>query len=250
MRRAGLFAAIVFSVLPTGPSQAQMTVDYPLPSPPEREAVLAGITADPSNDPKLLHYLLDFDLCTHVETDGSKKIETAGADGETYSPVFTSKERVRQVYGEDAMPLCATGRMMLDRMHGKRVVFDPTGPHSVTWPSDVVRSILKAEYDADPGVLSVIVPPNLPEGLADRLTKLFGVTVHVEGAWIAHIAASRHAPSRWRLEIHARADIDKAALEAKILHEIEGIDMRGLALEVVILPPSSRVGIGVELFSL
>ena len=105
MRRGPLFAAAAAAAfLAAGQSQAQVTVLWPMAPPADREQVLATVTEDPAAQPQVLRYLLDFDLCTLSASDGSHFI----AIDDSYV-VFTSMQRLRQVYGADAMPNCSTG---------------------------------------------------------------------------------------------------------------------------------------------
>ena len=241
--------AIACAVMMAGGSHAQITVDLPLPPPPDREAVLAGINADPSSDPKMLHYLLDYDLCTRVASDGSQMIATTGADGEAFSPVFTTKERVRAVYGGDAMPLCTAGRAMLGYMRGKRVVFDPTGSHSVTWPSEEVRRILKAGAIPEPVAYDFETPDTLPADLVARLTRLFRGTPEINGAWLAVATRSGSDPPVWRLEIHADQDVDRVALDAKLRQFMNALETPALTMQVIVFPDLGLGGLGRKIYT-
>ena len=250
MKAGRLSAAIVIAaVMATGQAQAQITVDLPLPPPADRMQVLAGLGDDPSGDEKLLHYLLDFDLCTLTRPDGSQLVPVTGADGAEFSPVFATMERLREVYGSDAMPDCATGRVILGFMRGKRVVFDPTGPHSVTWSPDEVRRILKAGKVPEEVALDFDTPDTVPSELVRRLTRLFQDVHGIESAWLAVARPSGRDPPVWRLEIHADQDVDRAALDAKLRQFLDAWDTPGLTMQVFVFPDLGLRGLGRQIYA-
>ena len=250
MRAVSLLAAIaIAAVLVPRQSQAQVTVDLPLPPPADRMQVLGGLGDDPSGDEKLLHYLLDFDLCTLTKPDGSQLVTVTGTDGAEFSPVFATMGRVREVYGSDAMPECATGRVMLGFMRGKRVVFDPTGPHSVAWSPEEVRRILKAGKVPEEVALDFDTPDTLPSELVRRLTRLFQDIDEIESAWLTVARPPGREQPVWRLEVHADQDVDRAALDAKLRRFLDAWETPDLTMQVFVFPDLGLPGQGRQIYA-
>lgn len=179
-------------------------------------------------------------------------IAARGADGQQATALFTARERVTEVLGEDVHAASLPGRVMLDMIKANPAVINPGLGYGVRFDSAALNRLtgqpLPSEQERTPYALSKPreVREDLMQGLKRALTPERGVLA----AWLAEARWSDFPDPGLLLELR----LSTAAPPVPVLLQtaLDGVDLGALRLDVrarVVDGSDIGTGAGLEIVS-
>lgn len=159
-------------------------------------------------------------------------IAARGPDGQGATALFTARERVTEVLGDQVHVASLPGRQMIEMVKANPAVINPGLGYGVRFDSAALNRLvgtpLPANRDREPFALSDpnAVPPELLAGLTTALTPEKGVL----GAWLAEARWADIAEPGLLLDLR----LSSAAPPVPLLMQqaLDGVDLGSLRLDV------------------
>jgi len=172
-------------------------------------------------------------------------------DGREAAAVFTSPQRVAEAFGEVGY-IGIEGRILFEIIRATPAVLNPGQTYGIMWEPEALAAMLGLPVERVVKKDTQIMlgsPAEPPTELVGRLKAAFGAIPHVDAAWLALAAWPETGDQAWYLDVRtSRADIDpiRRALPAAI----DGADMKGKPLDMVINPVGQSEGVGIPIVEL
>ena len=182
----------------------------------ELEKLLMVAATDPSARPAFYRAVLEEELFIiregeppakrqrFVAQEGMKiEIRAMELQGQVYTPIFSSEERISVVVKEKVAFLGMKGRYLLEIVRGKKLILNPGSEFGKVFNEQEVESMLNGSIfqttrPMDVGGKQIMLgqPKEYPKHLTEPLGKLFAKLAEVKGAYLAHafIAGSDQKP--------------------------------------------------------
>jgi hypothetical protein len=139
------------------------------------------------------------------------------------------------------------GRALIDMIRERPAILNPGHDYCVVWePDNLARMLgLLSERIVERGTKVMLgSPANPPEEFITRLTQAFGAIPEVESAWLALAAWPSEQTQSWYLDVRTDA-IDHEAIRRALPPIVEGADLQGKPVDMIINPAGGAKGTGI-----
>ncbi|HEY8696396.1 MAG TPA: enhanced serine sensitivity protein SseB C-terminal domain-containing protein [Rhizomicrobium sp.] len=236
------------------------TTDQLRPSWPENdlERLLVARAMDRARSPDFIRGLLKSEICALAQkplpdaTDASRAdrkialLAVKAPDGLPAAPVFTSRHRGTDVFGEDQPIVCGKADVLLNALRGERIVIDPGQPFGVIYTAEELDHILGVQMEITNSDI-VLQPPNdAPAAMVRKLTDVLKAEPGVTSAWLS--LAYYPAKKEWSWFLNVGTTLDADTVHLTLRDVARGIDMLGRPLDIAINAPIEMPEKGLMLF--
>lgn len=167
-------------------------------------------------------------------------------DGRPAAAVFTSKQRVAEAFGEVGC-LGLRGRDLFEIIRATPAVLNPGQAYGIVWEPDSIATMLGLPVEhvvlKDTQIM-LGFPAEPPVELIDRLKTAFAAVPQVEAAWLALAAWPEAQTQSWYLDVRT-SSADHDPIRRVLPTAVEGADMHGRPLDMVINPAGEKDGLGI-----
>lgn len=167
-------------------------------------------------------------------------------DGRSAAAVFTSPQRIAEAFG-DVGYIGIQGRVLFEIIRTSPAVLNPGQAMGVVWEPDALSAMLglpsERVIQKDTEVL-LGAPAQVPTDLVQRLKVALSNVPAIEAAWLALAAWPPEFKQSWYLQVHTSA-ADHEAIRRALPGALEGADMMGKHLDMVINSADPKDGVGI-----
>lgn len=225
------------------------------------EAALVAAAHDPDTRADFQRLLLASDL--YVATPGApaqsgertlklgealQVLNVAGQDGARIPALFTHECRLAAVFGEGASYVLLPAATVLEMIAEDGAILNPGQAYGVLWSRDEILAMLGRPVswtvEKDTRIL-LGVPEKRPEALLQRIEQAVTGEAAIKEAWLALAHWPEDGQSSWLLDI--RSTVDRDTVAAVLNDTLRAGPFDGLAIDLVINPPSDKPGIGIRI---
>jgi hypothetical protein len=167
-------------------------------------------------------------------------------DGRQAAAVFTAPQRVAEAFGEVGA-IGIQGRILFEMIRATPAVLNPGQAYGVVWEPETLAAMLGLPTERTIEKETRILlgsPADPPAELVDRLKATFGGVPHVEAAWLALAAWPETQTQSWYLDVRT-SSADHEPIRRALPDAVEGADMHGRPLDLVINPVGQTEGVGI-----
>lgn len=186
-----------------------------------------------------------------VSLQANTKIELLNVplnDGRQAVAVFTAPQRVAEAFGEVGY-LGLPGRALFEMIRAGPAILNPGQVYGVIWEPDAIASMLglpaERTIQSDTQIM-LGFPEDPPVDLIDHLKSELGAIPHVEAAWLALAAWPETGEQSWYLDVRTEST-DHEQIRRALPAAIEGVDLKGRPVDMVINSPWKSDGTGISI---
>lgn len=223
------------------------------------QQLIAAATGGPEQQKAFERFILDETLYVatpEVPAEDAVTVAQAGTsinllhvplnDGRQATAVFTSPQRVGQAFGEVGY-MGIQGRALFDMVRANPALLNPGQAYSVLWEPEAMATMLglanQRILQKDTQVM-LGFPTDPPTELIERLKASLARVPQVEAAWLALAAWPEDQTQSWYLDVRT-TNPDHDPIRRALPAAIEGTDLKGRAVDMVIHPASGADGAGI-----
>ena len=167
-------------------------------------------------------------------------------DGRQAAAVFTSPQRVAEAFGEVGY-VGIEGRVLFEMIRAAPAVLNPGQTYGVVWEPDSIAAMLGVPVEhvvrKDTQIL-LGSPADLPTELIERLKAALAAVPQIEAAWLALAAWPETESQSWYLDVRT-SSADHDPIRRALPGAVDGADMKGRHLDMVINPAGQPDGAGI-----
>lgn len=167
-------------------------------------------------------------------------------DGRQAAAVFTAPQRVAEAFGEVGY-IGIEGRVLFEMIRATPAVLNPGQDYGVVWEPDSIAAMLglavERVVEKDTKIM-LGFPADPPAGLIERLKTAFAAVPEVEAAWLALAAWPEAGTQSWYLDVRT-SSADHDPIRRALPGAVEGADMHGRPLDMIINPLGQADGLGI-----
>lgn len=167
-------------------------------------------------------------------------------DGRTATAIFTSPQRVAEAFGTVGY-MGLQGRALFEIIRAGPAMLNPGQPYGVIWEPENLSAMIglpiSRTVQKDTKVL-LGFPADPPTDLIDRLKAAFAAVPQIEAAWLALAAWPESESQSWYLDVRT-ASPDHEPIRRVLPGAIEGSDLKGRPVDMIINPASKADGAGI-----
>lgn len=170
------------------------------------------------------------------------------ADGRQATALFTDPSRVEAVFGEVGC-LGMQGRVLFDSIRMQPAILNPGHGYSVVWEPENMSAMigLPSERKVAKGTNILLGSPvEQPADLIARLREAFASVPQVEAAWLALANWPDSNDQSWYLDVRSTS-ADDDIIRRALPQAIEGVDLKGMVIDMIINPANGGPGIGISI---
>lgn len=167
-------------------------------------------------------------------------------DDRQAAAVFTSPQRVAEAFGAVGY-MGIEGRVLLEMIRETPAVLNPGQVYGVVWEPDAISAMLGVPVQRVVQKETRILlgsPAKPPTALIARLKAAFAGTPQVEAAWLALAAWPEEGAQSWYLDVRT-SSADHEPIRRALPGAVEGVDMDGHPLDMIINPLGGAEGTGI-----
>jgi hypothetical protein len=167
-------------------------------------------------------------------------------DGRQAAAVFTAPQRVAEAFGEVGA-IGIQGRILFEMIRATPAVLNPGQTYGVVWEPDTMAAMLGLPAErllTKETKITLGVPADPPMELIERLRTVFTTVPEVKVAWLALAAWTETGTQSWYLDVRTSAT-DHEPIRRALPGAVEGADMHGRPLDMVINPLGQSDGLGI-----
>lgn len=182
------------------------------------------------------------------EGEGISLLNVQGPDGKPVVALFTSQERIVEVFGMHIGFIAMRGEDLLSMVASQGAWLNPGFPYSVYWDHNELHAILGAPVKHTVKKDTRIMlgsPAEQPTKLIADLRVALTSDNRVVEAWLALAHWPEDDRSTWYLDV--RTDIAVEEVQNLLAETFKRTDYAGLPLDMVVNGPNESEGIGVRL---
>ena len=169
-------------------------------------------------------------------------------DGRQATAVFTSPERISEFFGGVGY-MAIQGRVLFEMIRAQPAILNPGQTYGVVWETEsLVRMLglpIERVVEKDTQVM-LGSPADPPTELVKRLTDIFSAIPQVDAAWLALAAWPDTKDLSWYLDVRTETD-DHEPIRRALPAALEGIDLKGRPLDMVINKIQDALGAGITI---
>lgn len=169
-------------------------------------------------------------------------------DGRHAAAVFTSPQRVAEAFGEVGY-VGIQGRILMEMIRATPAVLNPGQAYGVVWEPESLSAMLGLPVEhvvrKDTQIM-LGVPADPPTELIGRLRSAFAAVPGIDAAWLALAAWPETQTESWYLDVRA-PETERESIRLALPKAIEGADMGGRHLDMVINPAGQTDGVGIAI---
>lgn len=169
-------------------------------------------------------------------------------DGRQATAVFTSPQRVAEAFG-DVGYIGIQGRILFETIRATPAVLNPGQAYGVVWEPETLAAMLGLPVERVVKKDTQIMlgfPADPPTELIGRLRNAFSALPQVEAAWLALAAWPEDQTQTWYLDVRT-SSADHDPIRRALPDAIQGADMHGRPLDMVINPVGQTEGVGIAI---
>ena len=173
-------------------------------------------------------------------------LNIALSDGREATAVFTAPQRIWEVFG-DIGYLGIQGRALFEMIRARPAVLNPGLPYGVIWEPESMAAMLglPAERVVQKDTQIMLgSPANPPTQLIERLKASFANISQVDAAWLALAVWPETNEQSWYLDVRTSGR-GHEEIRLALPIAIDGVDLQGKPLDMVINPTGATDGIGI-----
>lgn len=167
-------------------------------------------------------------------------------DGRQAAAVFTAPQRVAEAFGEVGA-IGIQGRILFEMIRATPAVLNPGQPYSVVWEPDTMAAMLGLPAErvvTRETKITLGFPADPPMELIERLRTVFATVPEVEAAWLALAEWTETGAQSWYLDVRT-SSADREPILRALPSAVEGAEMDGRPLDLVINPVAQAEGLGI-----
>lgn len=169
-------------------------------------------------------------------------------DGRQAAAVFTSPQRVAAAFGEVGY-VGIQGRILFEMIRTTPAALNPGQPYGVVWEPESLSAMLGLPTErvvTKETKIMLGAPADPPTELIGRLRNAFAAVPQVEAAWLALAAWPESRTQSWYLDVRT-SSADHEPVRRALPGAVEGADMHGRPLDMVINPAGQADGVGIAI---
>jgi SseB protein C-terminal domain/SseB protein N-terminal domain len=167
-------------------------------------------------------------------------------DGRQAAAVFTSPQRVGETFGEVGY-MGLQGRTLFEMIRAKPAVLNPGQTYCVVWEPSAMAAMLglpmERTIQKDTKIM-LGLPADPPTEVIERLKLEFISIPDVAAAWLALAVWPETQEQSWYFDVRTDST-DHEVIRRALSVAIEGADLKGRPVDMVINAASSADGIGI-----
>lgn len=167
-------------------------------------------------------------------------------DGRQATAVFTSPQRVGEVFGEVGY-MGIQGRALFEIIRNTPALLNPGQIYGVLWEPDAIAGMLGLPSERIVQKDTQIMlgfPADPPTELIERLKTAFGAIPQIKAAWLALAAWPAEESQSWYLDVRTSSP-DHGPIRRALPAAIDGAEMKGRPLDMIINPAGGADGVGI-----
>jgi hypothetical protein len=167
-------------------------------------------------------------------------------DGRQATAVFTSPQRVGEAFGEVGY-IGIRGSTLFEMIRAQPAVLNPGQPYGVVWEPQSISAMLglPVERVVQKGTQIMLgSPADPPTELVDRLKAAFSDVPQVDAVWLALAAWPETKDESWYLDVRSATN-DHESIRRALPTALDGVDLKGRPIDMVINPTENTDGIGI-----
>ncbi|WP_404335403.1 enhanced serine sensitivity protein SseB C-terminal domain-containing protein [Sphingomonas sp. MMS12-HWE2-04] len=169
-------------------------------------------------------------------------------DGTRLPALFTHESRLAAVFGAASGYLPLPAATLLDMVAEDGAILNPGQAYGVLWSREEILAMLGRPVswtvEKDTQIL-LGVPTTRPEALLQRIDRAVAGEAGIEEAWLALAHWPEDGQASWLLDIRSSSDRD--AVAALLNETLRAGPFEGMAVDLIINPPSDKPGIGIRI---
>lgn len=169
-------------------------------------------------------------------------------DGRPAVALFTSPQRVAEAFGPVGY-MGIQGRILFEMVRAGPALLNPGQAYGVLWEPESMDAMLglavQRTIQKDTQVL-LGSPAEIPTDLIQRLKSALGALPQVEAAWLALAAWPETDEQGWYLDVRSLSP-DHEPIRRVLPAALDGADMQGRPLDMIINPLSKADGVGIAI---
>lgn len=224
------------------------------------EELVAAATGDRDQQKAFERFILDETLYVATpnprpegtfvaETGTSLDLMTIGLDdGRTATPVFTSPQRIYETFGEVGS-VGIQGRVLFEMIRANPAWLNPGHAYGVVWEPETLSGLIGMPVERTLEAATPITlgsPSDPPHDLVRRLTTALAAVPQVDAAWLALALWPQTEEEAWHLDVRTSSP-DHDPIRRALTPAVEGADMQGKVLDMVINPAGRAEGVGIPI---
>lgn len=167
-------------------------------------------------------------------------------DGRQAAAVFTSPQRVAEAFGEVGY-IGIEGRVLFELIRATPAVLNPGQTYGVVWEPESMAAMLGLPAERVVTKDTKIMlgsPADRPTELIERLKGALAAVPRIEAAWLALAMWPGAETQSWYLDVRT-SSADHDPIRRALPGAVEGVEMKGWPLDMVINPAGQPDGVGI-----
>jgi len=169
-------------------------------------------------------------------------------DGRIATPLFTSPQRIYETFGEVGS-IGIQGRVLFEMIRANPTWLNPGHAYGVLWEPETLSGLIDLPVERvlkEATQITLGSPADPPHDLVQRLRAALSAVPQVQAAWLALAVWPDTQEEAWYLDVRT-ASPDHEPIRRALPPAVEGADMQGRFLDMVINPAGQGEGIGIPL---
>jgi len=169
-------------------------------------------------------------------------------DGRQAAAVFTSPERVGEMFGEVGY-MGIQGRALFEMIRTQPAVLNPGQPYGVLWEPEsmaVMLGLPRERVVQKDTLIMLGSPADPPAELIVRLKAAFSAIPQIDAAWLALAVWQESHEQSWYLDVRTTTT-DHELIRRTLPTAIDGVDLKGHPLDMVINQTGLSEGTGINI---
>ena len=169
-------------------------------------------------------------------------------DGRQAAAIFSSPQRLGEAFGEVGY-LGIQGRALFEMIRTQPAVLNPGQPYVVVWEPESMAAMLGLPIERvvqKETQIMLGIPAEQPTELIDRLKATVSSIPEINAVWLALAAWPETQEQSWYLDVRTGAN-DHEQIRRALWTVIDGVDLEGRPLDMVINRTEDAEGIGIRI---
>lgn len=224
------------------------------------QQLVAAATGDAAQQKAFERFILDETLYAATPEPGPEGSFVAGAgtslglititldDGRTATPLFTSPHRIYETFGEVGS-VGIQGRVLFEMIRANPAWLNPGHAYGVLWEPETLSGLIGLPVERvlkEATQITLGNPADPPHDLVQRLRTALAAVPQVQAAWLALAMWPGTQEQAWYLDVRT-SSADHEPIRRALPAAVEGADMQGRYLDMVINPAGQAEGIGIPI---
>ena len=224
------------------------------------QQLIAAATGDKAQQRAFERFILDeilYAATPEAQPEGSFVAEAGTSlalitirleDGRIATPVFTSPHRIHETFGEVGS-VGIQGRALFEMIRANPAWLNPGHAYGVLWEPETLSGLIGLPVERvikEATQITLGSPADPPHDLVGRLKTALAAVPQVEAAWLALALWPATQEEAWYLDVRT-SSADHEPIRRALPAAVDGADMQGKVLDMVINPAGQAEGIGIPI---